>query len=531
MGRPSVSLAPHTARERADEAFSIDAFIAEHQQKSLLRFIACGSVDHGKSTLIGRLLYESGQLFDDQVAALQSDTNKFSKGEDLDYSLLLDGLAAEREQKITIDVAYRFFSTEKRKFIVIDAPGHEQYTPNMATGASNADVALLLVSASEGLTRQTKRHAVIVSSLGVRELLVAVNKMDAVSWSRERFAAIEADFRAFAKSLSVDHITFIPISARSGDNVTTGSRAMSWYDGPTLLAYLETVAPAPRSVGPFRMPVQWVNRPDADFRGYCGLIAGGTVDVGMPVRVLPSGQVTHVASIVVGGRKDAQASAGQSVTLTFADEIDASRGDMIAAADAPMGVTETVTARVFWMAQEALAPGHKYLMKIGACTASATAAPNLQRLDLDTQQETPAATLAANDIGSCELQLDRPIAVEPYAQNRETGGFILIDPETFETVGLGTVTAVGEARKEAAQTRARSSWFGFLRRGSDSHRRSFAKAVSWRTTGSIDTFVLAWIITGNPKMAGGVAFAEIFTKVALYYGHERIWALVPWGRK
>jgi sulfate adenylyltransferase large subunit len=520
--------------------FALEPFLDEQQNKSLLRFIACGSVDHGKSTLIGRLLYESGQLFDDQLSTLKADTVRYSKGEDLDFSLLLDGLAAEREQKITIDVAYRFFSTQKRKFIVIDAPGHEQYTPNMATGASNADVALLLVSADSGLTRQTKRHGVIVSMLRVRELVVAVNKMDAVDWSQERFAQIERDFRAFAGTLDVDRITFIPMSARSGDNVITQSDRMPWYRGPALLSYLEDVEVRPQNAGALRMPIQWVNRPDAHFRGYCGLMSSGEARVGMEVRIAPSGQRTHIASIVVGNGTVARAVAGQSVTLTFDDEIDASRGDVVVDAAQPLAASDRFTARVFWMGQQPLVAGRSYVVKLGTATASAVALPAIRRLDLDTQAEAPATALSTNDIGHCELRLDRPLGIERYAANRETGSFILIDPESFDTVALGTVLETSAAReasdghapaKDAVQAEPKKTRLASFFRASESHSRSVLKAISWRTTGSVDTFLVTWFITGSTAFAGGVAATEILTKIVLYYFHERIWALIPWGQK
>ncbi len=421
--------------------FALEEFVRRQERKSLLRFIACGSVDHGKSTLIGRLLYESKHLFDDQLDALKADSRKFgTQGKDLDFALILDGLAAEREQKITIDVAYRFFTTERRKFIVADAPGHEQYTRNMATGASTADLALLLVNAQAGLTRQTKRHSLIVSTLGVRHVLLAVNKMDLVDWSEQAFAKIEADFRAFAKNLNHAEIVCIPIAARSGDNVVGRSPKMDWYRGPTLLQRLEQVevARAPQD-RPFRMPVQWVNRPNSDFRGYSGLIAGGQVFAGMPVQISPSGQSTHIDRIVTFDGDVEHAVAGQSVTLTLADEVDASRGDVIADSERPPEVADRLSCRIVWMDKTPLAPGRSYQLKLATATATATVEPDLRAVDLDTQSAVATDSVQINDIGDCTLQLDRPIPFDRYADGKDTGSFILIDRETYDTAGMGFV--------------------------------------------------------------------------------------------
>jgi sulfate adenylyltransferase large subunit len=422
-------------------AFALDDFVRRQERKSLLRFIACGSVDHGKSTLIGRLLYESKHLFDDQLDALKADSRKFgTQGKDLDFALILDGLAAEREQKITIDVAYRFFTTERRKFIVADAPGHEQYTRNMATGASTADLALILVNAQAGLTRQTKRHSLIVSTLGVRHVLLAVNKMDLVDWSEEAFAKIEADFRAFAKNLDDAEIVCIPIAARTGDNVVARSPKMDWYRGPTLLQHLEQVevAGVPQQQ-PFRMPIQWVNRPNSDFRGYSGLIASGEVFVGMPVRISPSGQTTHIDRIVTFDGDLDRAVAGQSVTLTTADEIDASRGDVIADSAHPPAVADRLSCRIVWMDKNPLAPGRSYHFKLATAAATATVEADLRALDLNTQSAVATDSLQINDIGDCTLQLDRPVAFDRYADGKDTGSFILIDRESYDTVGMGFV--------------------------------------------------------------------------------------------
>jgi sulfate adenylyltransferase large subunit len=511
--------------------FSLDDFVAQQENKNLLRFIVCGSVDHGKSTLIGRLLYESKCLFDDQLDLLAEESrNHGTLGGKLDLSLLLDGLAAEREQKITIDLAYRFFTTERRKFIVADAPGHEQYTRNMATGASTADLALLVVSVESGFTKQTRRHLLIVSALGVRQIVVAVNKMDIVSWSRSEFAAVAAEFRSFIEALDFEGVTFIPVAAASGDNVVRRSDHMGWYRGPSLLEYLEQVQIAPKSHGTaFRMPVQWVNRPDPGFRGYSGLIAGGEVHPDMPVQVLPSGQWTRVERIVTADGDLDRAVDGQAVTLTLAGEIDVSRGDVIAAIDAPAPVTDRLRARLVWMGEDPLTPGKVYLFKLATCIATAVVEPGLSVIDLDTGQSASADRLPINSIGTGILELDRRIAVDRYADNRETGSFILIDPESWDTIGMGMVDEVLQApNHRPMQIRAA---IANLIRSNESHARSIAKAASWRMTGSLDTFMIATFVTGNAKMAGAVALTEILTKTLLYYFHERAWVLIPWGKR
>jgi sulfate adenylyltransferase large subunit len=512
-------------------AFSLDDFVAQQESKNLLRFIVCGSVDHGKSTLIGRLLYESKLIFDDQLDALAKESrNHGTQGGKLDLALLLDGLVAEREQKITIDVAYRFFTTERRKFIVADAPGHEQYTRNMATGASTADLALLLVSAESELTRQTKRHTLIVSTLGVRQLVVAVNKMDLVGWSESKFAALEGEFRAFVKDLDLQEVVFIPVAACSGDNVVTRSDHMDWYRGPTLVEHLERVPVAPQSQSPaFRMPVQWVNRPHSAFRGYSGLIASGEVYPDMPVQILPSGQWTRVDRIVTADGDLDHAVAGQAVTLTLAGAMDASRGDVIVEIGPTAPVGNRLCAHLVWMGEDALTPGRPYLLKLATCMVTAIPEPGLRVVDLDTRKSTPAGGLTMNGIGTGILELDRLIAVDPYTDNKETGSFILIDPESYDTVGMGIVE---EVLQDKLHTSARASaTIVDLIRSTECHARSVAKAASWRATGSLDTFIIAALITGSPKMAGGVALAEILTKTVLYYFHERIWIMIPWGKR
>ena len=423
-------------------AEDISAYLEAHENKSLLRFITCGSVDDGKSTLIGRLLYDSKMIFEDQLDALESDSKKHgTQGENIDFALLVDGLSAEREQGITIDVAYRFFSTDRRKFIVADTPGHEQYTRNMATGASTADLAILMIDARKGILTQTRRHSFIASALGIRKLVLAINKMDLVDYDEAVYNKIEQDFLDFAQELSAGiEIQAIPMSALAGDNITSNSDNMSWYQGPPLMEYLETVPVDDERVNaPFRMPVQWVNRPNLDFRGFSGQIASGRIKPGDRVKTLPSAKETTIERIVVHGGDLKEAIAGQSVTLTFADEVDTSRGDVICAAGEPAEVADQFQARVLWMADSEMLPGRRYLLKIGAKTVTATVLDLKFGIDVNTIQDKPAKTLGLNDFGVITLALDQPIAFDPYDQNRETGGFILIDRLSNNTVGLGLI--------------------------------------------------------------------------------------------
>ncbi len=420
-------------------AVDIDEYLRSHQYKSLLRFITCGSVDDGKSTLIGRLLYESHLVFEDHLAALEVDSVKVgTQGGDLDFALLLDGLTAEREQGITIDVAYRFFSTERRKFIVADTPGHEQYTRNMVTGASTADVAVILVDARKGMLTQTRRHSYLVSLLGIKRVVVAINKMDLVDYSEDTFGSIAEDYLEFAGRIGLSDVTFIPLSALRGDNIIESSTNTPWYHGPSLLGYLETV-PVDDEVadGPFRMPVQWVNRPNLDFRGFSGRIVGGAIRPGDAIRVLPSGTTSTVDRIVTMDGDLDEAIAGQSVTLTLTDEIDASRGDVICAAESPAEVADQFEAHVVWMHEHAMLPGRPYLMKIGARTVGATLGHPKYRVDINNLDHLAATTLELNEIGVCNVSLDRPIPFDAYADNRDTGGFIIIDKLTNVTVGAG----------------------------------------------------------------------------------------------
>jgi bifunctional enzyme CysN/CysC len=421
-------------------AADIDAYLDQHQHKSLLRFITCGSVDDGKSTLIGRLLYDSKQIFEDQLATLRADSRRVgTQGGDIDFALLVDGLAAEREQGITIDVAYRFFTTDKRKFIVADTPGHEQYTRNMITGASTADLAVILMDARKGVLTQTRRHSYLVSLMGIRHVVLAVNKMDLVGYDRARFDQVVADYAAFARGLGIEQVLAIPISGLKGDNIASRSSATPWYAGPTLVEHLETVEiDAERLVSaPFRLPVQWVNRPDLDFRGFAGQIAAGRIAPGDAIRVLPSGKTSIVARIVSYDGDLPEAVAGQSVTLTFADEIDCSRGDVIASASSPPEVAGQFETTLVWMSEDPLLPGRSYLLKLGARTVPATVTEIKHKVNVNTLEHLAAKQLELNEIGLCNLSVDQPIAFDPFADIPAMGGFILIDRLSNATAGCG----------------------------------------------------------------------------------------------
>ena len=420
-------------------ATDIEAYLHAHEHKSLLRFITCGSVDDGKSTLIGRLLYESKLVFDDHLAALEADSKRVgTQGGDLDFALLVDGLQAEREQGITIDVAYRFFSTEKRKFIVADTPGHEQYTRNMVTGASTADVAVILVDARKGILTQTRRHSYLVSLLGIRTIVLAINKLDMIEYSHDVVDQIEADYRAFAAGIGLDDITCVPMSALRGDNITELSPRTPWYFGPTFIECLEAVEiDDDLQRKPFRMPVQWVNRPDLDFRGFAGQIVSGVVRPGDRVRVLPGQQDSTVARVVTADGDLDQGVAGQSVTITLADEIDVSRGDVLASADDVPGVADQFEAHLIWMSEHEMLPGRPYLLKIGTQTVAATVSHLKYKVNVNTLEHTAAKALGLNEIGVCNLNLDRPVPFDPYADNRQMGGFILVDRLSNDTVGAG----------------------------------------------------------------------------------------------
>jgi bifunctional enzyme CysN/CysC len=439
--------APATA---AAGGFEADPLIAEdilayldaQAAKSLLRVITCGSVDDGKSTLIGRLLYDSKQIFDDQLSALEADSKKVgTQGQGIDFALLVDGLAAEREQGITIDVAYRFFATERAKFIIADCPGHEQYTRNMVTGASTADAAIVLIDARKGVLTQTRRHSYLVNLLGIRHVVLAVNKMDLIDFDAEKFAAIVADYRAFAAEIGLSDITAVPISGLGGDNITTLSAKTPWYSGPTLLGWMESVevtADADQARA-FRLPVQWVNRPNLDFRGFSGLISSGTVAPGDAVRVLPSGRTSTVARVVTADGDLDVAVAGQAITLTLADEIDCSRGNVIVAAADPPQVADQFEATLVWMADEELLPGRSYLLKLGTQTVTATVQTPKYQVNVNTLEHLAAKTLELNAIGVVPLTTAQPLVFEAYADSRDLGGFILVDRLTNATVAAGMI--------------------------------------------------------------------------------------------
>ncbi len=423
-------------------ASDIDAYLHQHQHKSLLRFITCGSVDDGKSTLIGRLLYDSRMIFEDQMAALEADSRKIgTQGDNIDFALLVDGLAAEREQGITIDVAYRFFSTDKRKFIVADTPGHEQYTRNMVTGASTADLAVILIDARKGVLTQTRRHSYLVSLMGIRHVVLAVNKMDLVDWSKDIFDTIVAEYRDFAAQIGLPDFLALPISGLKGDNIATRSEAAPWYPGPALMDHLETVEidAERRARAPFRMSVQWVNRPNADFRGFSGQISGGGTRPGQRIRVAPSGQTSTIARIVTLDGDLDEAVAGQSVTLTLADEIDCSRGDVIAAADTPPEAADQFETTLIWMAEDRLLPGRPYWLKLGARLVSAQVTSIKYKVNVNTLEHLAGKVLELNEIAVCNISLDQPVAFDPYADNQDMGGFILIDRMSNATVGAGLI--------------------------------------------------------------------------------------------
>jgi bifunctional enzyme CysN/CysC len=421
-------------------AGDIEEYLKAHEHKSLLRFMTCGSVDDGKSTLLGRLLYESKLIFEDQLAALEADSKKVgTQGGDLDLALLVDGLAAEREQGITIDVAYRFFSTDRRKFIVADAPGHEQYTRNMVTAASTVDLAVILIDARKGVLTQTRRHSYIVSLLGIRKVVLAINKMDEVGFAQEAYDSILTDYLEFARNIGFGNVVAIPISALKGDNVTEASPRTPWYHGPALMEHLETLEIGQEQSRPFRMPVQWVNRPNQDFRGFAGMIASGIVAKGDRVKALPSGRESRVTRIVVQDGDRDHAIRGQSVTLALEHEIDVSRGDVLVSGDSPAGVADQFQVNLIWLHEEPMLPGRPYLMKIGTRMVGATVTSLKHKVNVNTLEHLAAKTLELNEIGVCNIGVDQRIPFDPYTENRETGGFILIDRLTNDTVGAGLI--------------------------------------------------------------------------------------------
>lgn len=441
MSNASATAAiPEASPMHSPEAFA--AYLADQEKKGLLRFLTCGSVDDGKSTLIGRLLYDTKLVFEDHLMALERDSRKHgTTGEEIDLALLLDGLEAEREQGITIDVAYRFFTTERRKFIVADTPGHEQYTRNMATGASTSDVAVLLVDARHGIVTQTRRHSFIVSLLGIKHVVLAVNKIDLVGFDEKVFTQIRQAYQTFAAGFGFESLVAVPISARYGDNVTTRSDRMAWYKGPTLLEHLETVdVEVDRTRAPFRMSVQWVNRPNLDFRGFSGTVASGTVAPGETVVVAKSGKTSRVKRIVTYDGDLDRALPGEAVTITLEDEIDISRGDVLAAADDRPEVADQFAAHLIWMNEEPLFPGRSYLLKCGSKTVTASITDLKHKIDVNTFEHLAAKELRLNEVTFCNISLSEPIAFDPFDQNRETGAFILIDRFTNATVGAGMIS-------------------------------------------------------------------------------------------
>jgi sulfate adenylyltransferase large subunit len=508
----------------------IDAFLRAHERKSLLRFITCGSVDDGKSTLIGRLLHESDAIFEDQLRAVEAASRQHgTPGQPIDLALVTDGLAAEREQGITIDVAYRYFATARRKFIIADTPGHEQYTRNMATGASTADLAILLVDARKGAALQTRRHALIVSLIGVKHVIVAVNKMDLTGWSEDGFRRIEAQIRGFAESLAFESLSFIPLSALTGENVAAPGSRCPWFAGPTLLAALEAAEPSARPL-PFRMAVQWVNRASPDFRGYCGLVSSGGVAVGDPIAVQPFGGETRVTRILGAGGEQANAVAGQSVTLVLADAIDISRGDLFTPPGAPAQLARVIDATLLWMDERPARQGADYLVKIGARSVIATLSRIRSRIDPATLDEVAAERFDLNDIGQAELTLDQTVALDLYHEDRSTGGFILIDRESFDTVGMGLVRAVcpeNAGQRVHPLVELTRRWSAST---SESSLRSLFKAATWRLCGSLATTILAFLFTGSLKLSMAIGGAEFLTKIVLYCLHERLWTGAFFGK-
>ncbi|OYU47420.1 MAG: hypothetical protein CFE31_16740 [Rhizobiales bacterium PAR1] len=505
-------------------------------QRALLRFITCGSVDDGKSTLIGRILYEAGAVFDDHLEALDRDSQKFgTNGKALDFALLVDGLAAEREQGITIDVAYRYFSTPKRHFIVADTPGHEQYTRNMATGASTADLAILLVDARKGLLPQTRRHAFIVASMGVKQVIVAINKMDLVGYDEAVFRAIEADFRATVASLGFTGITCIPVSARAGDNLTEASPAMPWYRGSALLPLLETIDVAPREAPDtaFALPVQWVNRPNAEFRGFSGTIASGRVTKGDVIQALPSGRESRIARIVTADGDLESASAGQAVTLVLEDEIDLSRGDLIAAASGARAgvrprVRQNLEARLIVTGEKRVEPGAEFFLKLGTTLVQATVTGLRHAIDIETYASVPARGLDLNGIGVVSLRLDRQLGVMDYATNATLGGFILIDRLSNETSAFGFVlpdTSVVVQENEPAGALGRVLLRLIGPEGSAERRERLTRA-SWRLASALAVGGVVGLASGQGGAALLAGLADLVLRPLARAAHDAIWARV-----
>jgi len=524
--RPNLKLVDAAPDERKD--VKAVATVAA-PQRSLLRFITCGSVDDGKSTLLGRLLFETGSVFEDQLEALNRDSARFgTTGEDVDFALLVDGLSAEREQGITIDVAYRYFSTANRAFIAADTPGHEQYTRNMATGASTADVAIILVDARKGILPQTRRHSYIVSMLGVRRVIVAVNKIDLVGYDEQTFRKIEADYSALAASLGFVETNIIPVSARFGDNVVAPSARTPWRKGRSLLELLETIEAAPAGDDEFRFPVQWVNRPNLDFRGFSGSVASGAIEVGDAIVALPRGKITRVSGIVGPSGPQDRAGAGEAITLTLADEIDISRGDVIVRVDSPVKARRQLDARLLALTDAPVTPGRNYLVKIGAAVTAARIVALHHAVDVHTYQPEPTTSLAMNGIGLATLRFETDIVAADYAANQSLGGLLLIDPHSNDTVALGVVEPHVEQEQDTIEAGERLvsalANIGLVERGAtpdDLRRRAIELAAGAGLTGLI-VFALTW----RPALAIGAALADVVLRPALGVAlrRARLWA-------
>lgn len=505
-------------------------YLRQHENKDLLRFITCGNVDDGKSTLIGRLLHDSKLIFEDQLAAIERDSKKYNTtDQEIDLALLVDGLQAEREQGITIDVAYRYFSTDQRNFIVADTPGHEQYTRNMATGASTADLAIILIDARKGLLPQTRRHSFIVSLVGVRHVVVAVNKMDLVGYDEAVFRQIEQDYRKAVAGLGFASIEFVPVSARDGENVTSLSALTPWYRGPALLPLLESVvvvAEAEVEAG-FALPVQWVNRPDLDFRGFAGTIARGRLRVGDAVAALPSGRRSTIARILAPSGDVSQASAGQSVTVTLADEIDVSRGDVIASVTHAPVVRQELQARLLWTGEAALREGGEFILKLATASANAQIVRLHHSVDIESYAEAPAESLAMNGIGLATLTLDRQLAVLDYTRSRELGGFILIDRLSNQTVAFGFIETHATPTKARSIAEAGDAARTVLRlvgwRGAQ-ERRAWLEATSWRLASGLLVFAVVALSTGRWGLAAALALGDVVLRPLLKGLHARLWA-------
>jgi sulfate adenylyltransferase large subunit len=506
-------------------------------QPSLLRFITCGSVDDGKSTLIGRMLYEAGAVLDDQLETLDSDSRKFgTQGTQPDFALLVDGLAAEREQGITIDVAYRYFATEKRSFIVADTPGHEQYTRNMATGASTADLAIILIDARKGLLPQTRRHSFIVSLVGVRHVVVAVNKMDLVRHDEAVFRRIAAEYRAATRGLGFASIAFVPVSARDGDNVLRPSAATPWYDGPALLPLLEEIAVSPPrdEHGGFVLPVQWVNRPDLDFRGYAGTVATGRARVGDAVTVLPVGRASRIAGVIGAKGAANQVATGQVATLTLTEEIDITRGDVIVAGEAPPPVLRELSARLLWTSERALSTEGQYLLKLATQSAVATLGALHHAIDIESFAPVPARSLTMNGIGRVTLRLDRPLVALPYARSHELGGFILIDRISNETVAFGFVEAdaqrAGSAHDAGGAAPLQRELLRIVGRRGTPDRQRWLESVSWRLASTAGLFAAALALTGRVGLSAALSLGDIALRPLFKHLHRQLWHKPPRGQ-